>query len=279
MKHETGSFRSTDGLELYSQRWLPDAGPLAVVGIVHGVGEHSGRYMNVVTPLAAHGCAVFGYDHRGHGRSPGQRIHINHWRGYREDLHAFLGVVSEQQPGIPVFLYGHSMGALVALDYLLHYPQGLKGAIVSGAPIDPAGVAKPCLVALARTLSGVWPRFSLNMGMDITVLSRDPDVVKAYQADPLVTGRATVRWCTENLNTVAWVKAHAKEISIPILFIHGEADRLNLAHGTRFLFEAMTDTDKTLRIYPGRYHEPHNDIGHEQVVADIMQWLEERNPQ
>ena len=275
MKHEESSFQGTHGLEFYYQYWQPDAEPRAIIAVIHGVGEHSGRYMNVVNPLTAHGYGVYAYDHRGHGRSPGQRVHINHWSEYREDLKAFLDVVAKQEPGRPIFIFGHSMGALIALEYLSHRPQGLKGAIISGAPIAPAGVAKPYLVAVARTLSGVWPRFSVNLGLDITAISRDPDVVKAIAADPLVSRTATVRWGTESLNTLAWVKAHAPEINLPILLIHGEADRLNLAQGTRALFDAMTHADRTLRIYPGGYHELHNDIGHEQVMADIRQWLDQ----
>lgn len=277
MKHEEGFFRGTKGLELYYQHWQPDAEPRAIIAIVHGVGEHSGRYMNVVKPLTTHGYAVYGYDHRGHGRSAGRRVHINRWGEYREDLKIFLDTVTKQEPEKPVFLYGHSMGALIALEYLSHHPQRLSGAIISGAPIEPAGVSKPYLVALARTLSGVWPRFSVNLGLDITALSRDPDVAKAYETDPLVSRRATVRWGTESLNTISWVKAHATKINIPILLIHGEADRLSLAQGTRSLFEIMTHADKTLRIYPGGYHEPHNDIDHEQVVADIQQWLDQHS--
>lgn len=117
----------------------------------------------------------------------------------------------------------------------------------------------------------------MNLGLDITALSRDPDVAKAYETDPLVSRRATARWGTEILNTISWVKAHATKINIPILLIHGEADRLALAQGIRSFFEIMTHADKTLRIYPGGYHEPHNDIYHEQVVADIQQWLDQHS--
>ncbi len=189
MKHSEGAFRGAGSLELYYQCWQPEGKPRAILVIVHGVGEHSGRYMNLANHLTTCSYAVYGFDQRGFGRSPGQQGHINSWVEYREDLKAFLQKIREQQPDCIIFLFGHSLGALVALDYILHYPEGLRGAIVSGAPIEPAGVAKPYLVALAHFLSRVCPRFSLPLGLDVSALSRDAAVVKAYTTDPLVRGR------------------------------------------------------------------------------------------
>ena len=272
MKHEENFFKGSDGIELYYQYWLTEAEPRASIALVHGFGEHSGRYMNVVNALTPSGYTIYGYDHRGHGRSPGQRVYINDWGEYREDLRAFLDIINQQQAGIPLFLYGQSMGGLIALDYLLHYPQGLRGAIISSALIVPPN--KPHLVLLARVLSGIWPRFSVKSGLDPKGLSRDPQVVKAGEADPLSSSVATARWGTEMFNTVSWVKSHAKEISIPILLIHGDADQFNNVEGSRYIFDAMTYPEKTLIIYPGGYHELHNDIDHEQVMADIKNWLD-----
>ncbi len=274
MKHEEASYHGTGGLELYYQCWQPDVESRAIVVIVHGVAEHSGRFMNLVDPLTTGGYAVYSNDHRGHGHSPGQRVHINQWGEYREDLRAFLEEIGKLEPGKPIFLYGHSMGSIIVLDYILNYPEGLRGAIISGVALEPVALAKPYLVALAWVLSRIWPRFSMNLGMDTKALSRDPAVVKAYETDPLVSRRATVRWGIEAFNAVAWIKAHASEISLPILLLHGDADRLNLVQGSHNLYEAMTHADKTLIIYPGGYHELHNDIDHEQVVNDIKEWLD-----
>jgi len=126
---------------------------------------------------------------------------------------------------------------------------------------------------VARLLSGVRPRRSLDLRLDAAALSRDPEVVEAYRADPLVTSRATVRWGTESLATVRRVKEGMGTIEVPLLVLHGEADRLNLVDGARALAEALPNGDTTLRIYPGVYHEPHNDLGHERVVADVVGWL------
>jgi alpha-beta hydrolase superfamily lysophospholipase len=274
MDHSEGIFRGMDGLELSYQRWRRNGQPRGVLAIVHGFGEHSGRYMNIVNRLTGRGYVVYGFDQRGHGRSPGQRGHINCWEEYRGDLKAFLNMIGKQEPNLPLFLLGHSMGALVALDYLLCHPAALRGAIISGAPLEPAGVAKPYLVILARFLSRLWPRFSLPLKLDPSALSRDPAVVKAYETDRLVHGVATSRWGMESLATIERVKAQAAEVKVPMLLIHGGADRLNSPNGSRGFFENVNLCDKELKVYPGTYHEPHNDMDCEQVAKDIEQWLE-----
>jgi len=271
--HGEGIFRGADGIGLCYQRWRPEREARATLAIVHGHGEHSGRYMNVVNSLLPHGYAVYGFDHRGHGCSRGQRGHINSWTEYREDVGAFLRWIANQEPHRAIFLMGHSMGALVVLDYVLHDSKGIRGAVISGAPIEPSGVAKPALVLLSRLLSRVWPRFPLRLALDTSALSRDAAVVRAYVEDPLVHGRFTARWGTESLAAVARVKALAAEVNIPVFFVHGEADRLNLPGGIRDFFGRVACADKALQVYPEMYHELHNDIGYQLVMSDLERWL------
>lgn len=273
MQHSEGTFAGTGGLELYYQCWRPESNARAVVAIVHGVGEHSGRYMNVVGPLVEDGYAVYGYDQRGHGASPGRRVHIDRWTQYREDLDAYVSMIAKREPGRPIVVYGHSMGSLVVLDYVLQQPKGLAGAIISGTATEPSGVGSPALVATARVLSKVAPRFSVDLGLRPAALTRDPVALEAYRTDPLVTSRATARWGAESLDTVARIKEGMASIDIPLLVLHGEADQLNMVEGSRVLVETVTCTDKTLHVYPDVCHEPHNDLGHEQVASDIKTWL------
>jgi alpha-beta hydrolase superfamily lysophospholipase len=273
VERREGHFRGVGSVDLYFQSWREEEKARAVLAFIHGFGEHCGRYLNVVNHLTPLGYGVYGFDLRGHGRSPGQRGHIQSWNEYRGDVNAFLQKVSSQEPTLPVFLLGHSMGALIALDYLLHNPAGLRGAIVSGAPLEPVGVAKPFLVLLARVLSRVWPRFSLPLGLDPKGISRDPDVVKAYEADPLVHGKTTVRWGMEILKTIERVKTHPAEVHIPLFLIHGGSDPLNSPDGTRSFFEKIIYPDKEMKIYPGSYHEVHNDLDYKQVMKDMAQWL------
>jgi alpha-beta hydrolase superfamily lysophospholipase len=162
------------------------------------------------------------------------------------------------------------------LDYLLRDPGGLRGAIISGAPLEPVGVAKPALLLIARVLSRIWQRFSLPLELDAKALSRDLEVVKAFEFDPLVQGKTSVRWGTEILRTIDWVKSNAAEVRIPILLIHGGADPLNSSEGVRRFFEKITFTDKEMRISPESYHEVHNDLDQAVVMKNVTQWLERR---
>jgi alpha-beta hydrolase superfamily lysophospholipase len=166
------------------------------------------------------------------------------------------------------------MGALIALDFLLREPEGLRGAIISGAPLAPVGAGTPFLALIARTFSKAWPRFSLNLGLNTKAISRDLEVTKAYEADPLVHGKATVRWGAEILRAIEWVKAHAAEVRIPIMVIHGGADPIVSAAGSQEFFAKISFADKELRIYPGSYHEIHNDLDQAKVMKDVTQWLE-----
>ena len=278
MRHEEGRFAGVGGLQLYWRGWLPDAAsldpaPQAVLALVHGVGEHSGRYRNLVGPLVEGGYPVYGYDQRGHGRSPGPRGHIERWADYRGDLRAFLGLVVQHAPGRPLVLYGHSMGSLVVLDYLLQRPVGLAGAIVSGVALQPTGVGKPYQLATARVLSRITPRLSVDLGIHADSPTGDAEGLEAARSDPYLPSRATVRWGTESLATVRRITAGMAAIDLPLLVLHGGADPLNRPAGAQALIDAVPNPDKTLHVYPGVRHEPHNDRGHEQVAADVKEWL------
>ncbi len=272
MIHSEGTFPSADGLELYYQSWLPDGQPRAVVAIVHGHGEHSGRYKNVVDCLVPAGYALYGFDLRGHGRSPGQRSYVNSWTEYRDDVRTYLQLVAHQAPNRPLFLYGHSLGGLIVLEYVLRNPEGLSGVIASAPAIGELGLA-PFLFFLSRILSVVYPRFSIQTGLDTTALSRDPAVVQAYRDDPLVHGVGTARLGTEVVAAKEYVVAHAADLSVPLLLIYGSADRITLPEGCRKFYEGVTIPDKTRIEYPGGYHESHNDIDYKQVMTDVEGWL------
>ncbi|HEY74831.1 MAG TPA: alpha/beta hydrolase [Thermoflexia bacterium] len=274
MNHSEGTFQGYGGLELYYQRWRPEGEPKAVLVIVHGFGEHSGRYGNVVDWLVPKGYAVYGFDLRGHGRSPGQRGYIHRWAEYREDVRAFLTFVQEQEPGRPLFLMGHSMGGLIVLDYALHHPEGLQGVIGSGPALAQTGVS-PFLVALGRLFSRFWPRFGLDTKLDATAISRDPAVVDAYVNDPLVHSVATARLGAEMTETMEWVNAHAADLRVPLLILHGGADRLVPPEASRAFLERVALEDKTYHEYEGYYHEPHNEVGWERPLADLEAWLED----
>jgi len=271
VKHQQGQFTGAGKIELFYQCWRPDAEPQAILVIVHGFGEHSGRYPNVVNHLAPLNYAIYSFDHRGHGRSPGKRGHINAWSEFRGDVRLFLKMVREQEPDCPLFLMGHSMGGLIVLEYALRYPDGLRGVIAS-SPALATGLP-PALFFISRILSKIWPGMGMDTRLDAAGVSRDPAVVQAYRDDPLVHSMGTPRLGTEMVAAMEWTLAHAAGWRIPLLILHGGADQLVPAEISRAFFEQVPITDKKRIEYQGGYHEPHNDVHHAQVTADLEQWL------
>jgi alpha-beta hydrolase superfamily lysophospholipase len=273
MIETTHTFNGTHHTPLHYHAWLPKSQPQALVALIHGIGEHCGRYPHLVDHLVPAGFAVTGYDQRGHGRSAGPRGHIHSWDEYRHDLQIFLDVARRDVPGLPVFLYAHSMGSLVGLDYLETRPPGLQGAVISATALQPVEAAPPLLKLVARVMSKIYPSFTMKVPLGGEGLSRDATVASGYGDDPLVHDQRTARWGAESMDVIERIKAGVKSIDLPLLIIHGGADTVVSPDGSRFVYENASSADKTLRIYPGGLHEPHNDIDHEQVMADVEAWL------
>ncbi len=277
MNHSENTFSGFGGLELYYQRWRPEEEPKAALAIVHGFGEHSGRSGNVVGWFVPRGYAVYAFDLRGHGRSPGPRGYVNEWAEFRGDVKSFLELVHKQEPGRAVFLLGHSMGGLIVLEYVLHHPEGLAGVIGSGPVLAQVGISS-FLMALSKVLSSILPRLALNTKLDASAISRDPAVVEAYVNDPLVYSLGTPRLGTELTRAIEWTQAHAAEMRIPCLIVHGSADRLAPPEGSRVFYKNMTLADKEREVYEGYYHEVFNDIGKERVLGAVEAWVEQHLP-
>jgi alpha-beta hydrolase superfamily lysophospholipase len=278
MEQLEGTFEGVGGMELYLQSWRPDGNPVAVVALVHGLGEHSGRYQNVVDYLVPRGYAVYGFDLRGHGRSPGRRGYINSWEELRGDVGSFLRHVNRAE-GIsgerPLFLMGHSFGGLITLEFALydgHPTPPLSGVVVSAPGLSTEGFS-PLLLLIARVLSRVQPRLSIKTGLDSTGLSRNPAVVLAYQQDPLVHDLGTPRLTTESIAAIQRTFASAAGWQLPLLMLYGTADRIVPPAASRRFFEQVPIDDKRLIEYEGGFHESHNDVEHERVLADVEQWL------
>jgi len=273
MQHNESWFEGHHGLKLYCQSWTPDTPPKAILAIVHGFGEHSGRYMNLVNCFVLRGYAVHSFDLRGHGRSPGRRGHVLNWSEYRLDVDAFLRMIARSDPHTPMFLYGHSLGGLIVLDYALHDPVALRG-VISSAPALGQVAISPVLLALSRIMSRVSPTFSIRTQLDATMISRDPAVVSAYTADPTVHDTASARLGTEMAAAQEWVQAHAGGLHLPLLLFQGSMDRLvNPAGGQQF-FRNVPDGDKQYIAYDGSFHEVHNDLDQQKAFDDIAGWLE-----
>jgi len=276
-RRDEGRFSATGGLELFWVRWMlaseADRRTRGSVVVVHGLGEHCDAYPRVLDRLLPAGFVVYAFDLRGHGRSPGQRGHIATWDDYRQDLRAFVSFVQRRDPDPPLFLLGHSLGGIIALDYAIRYPEGLRGVVLISPAIGKVGISA-ARRALARVLSRAWPTFSTATGLDTTAISREPEVVAAYQRDPLVHNRATARLGAEVIAAVKELQAHAAKLQVPLLIQHGDADRIAQIDGSRDFVRSAGVVDRELRIYSGGYHQLHNDLCAEEVTADLLRWLE-----
>ncbi|MBA3894801.1 MAG: alpha/beta hydrolase [Gemmatimonadales bacterium] len=272
---EEGWFQGAGGLSLFRRTWRPVAGARAVLINIHGLGDHSGLYPSLVEHFTARGIAVYGFDVRGNGRSPGQRAYVERWDEYREDLECFVGTVGRDEPGLPVFLLGNSLGGLIVLDYALHRPDGLRGVIAASPPLGRLGVPAPLLM-LGRVLSRFWPRFSLRTGMDLSGLARDPAVIEAVLADPLFHRVGTARLSTEVTAAIARVQEAAPRFPLPLLLLHGSADRMVVPDGSRAFAARVGHPDHELREYPGAYHVLFADVDRERVLTDVEQWIAAR---
>jgi alpha-beta hydrolase superfamily lysophospholipase len=278
--HREDTFKGVGKLDLYYQSWHPDGKVRAILAIAHGLGAHSGRYGNVVQHLIPKQYAVYGLDSRGHGRSLGQRGYINSWTEFREDLRAFIQLIQTQQPGCPIFLMGHSLGAVIVLDYVLRYPQeasALQGVIALAPTLGKVGVSKIRLL-VGQILSRVWPRFTLSTGIDLSAGSRDEKILAAYAQDPLRHTRASARLATEFFTTVDWINAHAADWQLPLLILHGGADRVALPEGGDIFCQRVSCVDKKRIEYPEAYHELQDDLNYQEVLADLEDWLEGHLP-
>ncbi len=270
------ALRTADGLELAGLALRPAGEPKAAVAMVHGFGEHARRYGALHRVLLDAGYAIGAADLRGFGRSPGARGHIDRWDDYRADADAIVGLAGSLAPGRPVFLFGHSMGGLIVLDFALHRPDGLAGVIASGPALLPAGRRRALKELAAVVLSRIVPRASAELGLDPQGISSEPEEVAAYLADPLVHGRASMRWGAEILRTMAATRERAAGFARPLLLVHGALDPINAPEGSRAFHDACGHPDRTLRLYPGCRHEVHHDVGRRRMERDLLRWLAER---
>ncbi|MBC7263704.1 MAG: lysophospholipase [Chloroflexi bacterium] len=281
MKHEESSFQSADGLRLYYQTWQPDGSPVARLVIVHGLGEHSGRYGNVVDYFVPRGYGICALDLRGHGRSEGPRGHVQDFAHYVEDLRRFVGLVQGSQPDVPTFMVGHSLGGLIALSYGLCHPEGLRGMVVSSPWIEANAAELPpvqrFLSALfAKPLSALLPTLPMHNGLNPNYLSHDPAVAGAYEADPLVHHTITPRAFTEIVRAAADVVENAGDFRLPILLLVASGDKLVLPAATVEFFGRLRVEDRTLKVYDGFYHELFNEVEKATVLRDVGAWVEKR---
>jgi alpha-beta hydrolase superfamily lysophospholipase len=270
-----GTYTGAGGVRLFRRVRRPAGRARGVVINLHGLGDHSGLYPDLTDHLAAGGFVVHAPDLRGNGRSSGQRGYVGRWEEFREDLHAFVALVRSEEPGLLLFLMGNSLGGLIVLDYALVYPEGLRGVIVAAPPLGRLSVPAP-LLALGRIMSRIWPRFSVRTGMDLSGLAKDPAVRETVLADPLFHRRGTARLSTEVVATIARVQAAAPRFPVPLLILHGSADRMVTPEGSRDFIDRVGHPDHELREYPEGYHALFADLDRARVLDDLERWIVSR---
>lgn len=267
-----------DDITFYMQGWEPQGTPKAIVCLVHGLGEHTGRYKHVGKALTDAGYALFGFDLRGHGQSGGPRGHFPSLQTVLNDIHNFVHFQRQNHPRLPLFLYGHSLGGLLTLTYILQNPEGVQGVIVTGAGLRSALQEQKAKIALVKLLGSILPALSLKSELEVAGLSHDPAVVQAYVNDPLVHDKVSLGLGKAGLDAIEVCFARASAFKPPLLIMHGGADRITYPSGSEDFAKLASQNNKdiTLKIWEGLYHEIHNEPQQAEVFKVMIEWLDRR---
>ena len=263
---------SYDGLDMYARSWAPEGQPKAVLVLVIGLGEHVARYEHVGAALVDKGYALLGFDLRGHGRSGGPRGHSPCNEAFMQDIDSMFKQVDLLFPGIRQFIYGHSLGGILVLNYVLCRQPALAGAVVTAPGLHTALEDQKVKVMLAKVLGSFLPSITFPSGLDAAILSRNPEVVNRYKNDPLVHDRISFGMGKNLLEMSQWIFEHASELNIPLLLMHGTEDKLAFSRGSQEFAEKAGDK-VTLKLWDGLYHEIHNEPEQAQVFAYMLDWL------
>jgi len=276
MKTFESKFEGSDGLSFYVQGWEPDAQPKAVVALVHGLGEHIGRYAHVGKALTDAGYVLVGFDLRGHGKTVSPRGHFPSLAVVMQDIRQVFQFVSQRYPNLPQFLYGHSLGGLLSLTYATQNKVGLKGVMVTGAALRSALQEQKAKIAMANILGTLIPAATIPSGLDATTISRDKAVVDKYVNDPLVHDKTSLGLGKTALTAIDVCFTHAREFAYPLLIMHGKEDKLTYPNGSTDFAKLAGEKNKdvTLKLWDGLYHEIHNEPEQAEVFRVMVEWLD-----
>jgi acylglycerol lipase len=277
--HAEGQFQTKDGLHLFRQSWRPEQGkPRAVLVVVHGLRDHSTRYAELALAMAEKGFAVHAFDLRGHGHSEGIRAWVDPFEQYLEDLNLFLRAVAKEEHGLPLFLFGHSMGgAIVTLDVLTHRPP-IAGLVLSAGALTRGKNVSGFLAASTKAVSVLLPHLDA-LSLDPAKFSRDPAVVRENKTDPLIfQDPAPARTAAGLLGALKEISGRRGELTAPLLALHGTADEVTDPDGSRALIAEARSKDKTLKLYEGFVHDLLHEPEKTQVLAEVVGWLDARAP-
>ena len=279
IKHLESSFAGVDSTKLFTQSWqIQEGQPRANLIILHGLKDHSGRYVEIAEDMVRRGFAVYAFDMRGHGRSDGKKVYVNDFDDLIADLKIFVQDLRRKNSNLPVFMFGHSMGGTTVAISVIEKVIEFQGVILSAAALAPGASISPLLIRITRFLGQVAPQLPL-MNLPNQNFSRDPKVVAAMGADPLILQKnGPVRTAAQLLRAMQRVQRNMQAFSAPVLILHGTADLLTNPEGSKKLFELAGSKDKTVKIYEGLVHDLVHEPEKARVIADITAWLESRTP-
>jgi acylglycerol lipase len=274
MKHNKTNWESGDGLNIFAQSWEPDTlSPKGVVCLVHGVGEHSARYAHVAEAFTKSGYALFGADLRGHGKSEGPRGHFPSIDAVVQDIDLLLDHARNRYPGVPLFLYGHSLGGILVLYYGLKQKPDVEGIIATSSGLRTALEKQPAKILAAKILGSIMPGVSLPTGLDQNAISQDKEVVAIYAEDPLVHDRMSLGFGKIMLSAIRWIFEHAKEFSLPLLLMHGKSDTIAYPSGSEEI-ASLAKEKCQLVLWENGWHELHNEPFKEEVFKTMISWMD-----
>jgi alpha-beta hydrolase superfamily lysophospholipase len=276
MKHQELNWRTHDNIEIFAQVWEPPVvAPRAIVCLVHGLGDHSSRFAHVAEAFGKEGFVLFAFDQRGHGRSGGARGHFSSADDFMNDIDLLLEQARSQYPGLPLILYGHSLGGIFVLHHSLKRKPNVKGVIVTGPALHSSLEKQPVKVLMAKILGAISPTTTLASGLDPGAISRDPAVVQAYIEDPLAHDKATLGFGKLVLGVNKWTLENAANFPQPLLLMHGKLDAIAFPSSSTEFAAALKDRC-TLVLWDGMYHEIHNEPEKIEVFKTMMLWMDAR---
>jgi alpha-beta hydrolase superfamily lysophospholipase len=269
-------FSGARGLDIFTRSWRPNAQPRAAIVIVHGFNSHSGQYFWVADQFTAKGFAVYALDLRGRGKSQGERFFVEKFADYTSDVHSLVKLAKSRERGLPVFMLGHSAGGVVACIYALEHQAELAGLICEDFAHEVP--APDVALSILKGVSHIAPHAHV-LRLKNEDFSRDPAVVRAMNEDPLIAHETQpAQTVAEMVRADERLKKEFPLITLPVLILHGTADRVTKPSGSQHFHARAGSSDKTLKLYDGHFHDLLNDLGKEVVMADILHWVDARMP-
>jgi alpha-beta hydrolase superfamily lysophospholipase len=270
------TFDGVGGVRIVYDVWTPDVTPRAVVILSHGFGEHARRYDHVSARFGREGLVTYALDHRGHGRSGGKRVLVKDISEYTGDFDTLVGIATQEHPGVTRIVLGHSMGGGIVFAYGVEHPDDYDLMVLSGPAVAAQTAVSPLLAWLAKAIGAIAPGLPVQQ-LDAGAISRDAAVVNAYNTDPLVHhGKVPAGLARVLMLVGETMPQRAASLTAPLLVVHGSDDRLIPVDGSRQLVAAVGSSDVELKVYPGLYHEVFNEPEQDQVLDDVVSWINAR---